>query len=60
MAMNDVNEESYKAWMCIICGWIYDEKKERLKRAWLPERDGKMFPNSGCVRTAVPAKKISI
>ena len=20
-----VNEEAYKVWMCIICGWIYDE-----------------------------------
>ena len=22
-----VNEEGYKVWMCIICGWLYDEEK---------------------------------
>lgn len=22
---NSVNETSYKVWMCIICGWIYNE-----------------------------------
>ena len=24
---DQVNEESFKVWMCIICGWIYDEAK---------------------------------
>lgn len=22
-----VSEPEYKTWMCIICGWIYDEEK---------------------------------
>ena len=22
-----MNDNGYKAWMCIICGWIYDEGK---------------------------------
>jgi rubredoxin len=22
-----VSENSYKSWMCIICGWIYEEEK---------------------------------
>jgi rubredoxin len=24
---NFVSDESYKVWMCIICGWIYEEEK---------------------------------
>ena len=26
-AVNNVNDKPYKAWMCIICGWIYEEEK---------------------------------
>jgi rubredoxin-NAD+ reductase len=22
-----VNDDKYKVWMCIICGWIYEEEK---------------------------------
>lgn len=22
-----MNDQDYKVWMCIICGWMYDEKK---------------------------------
>jgi rubredoxin len=22
-----VNDDGFKVWMCIICGWIYDEKE---------------------------------
>jgi len=22
-----VNEGNYRTWMCIICGWVYDEEK---------------------------------
>jgi len=25
--IQNVNEESYKVWMCIICGWVYEEEK---------------------------------
>lgn len=25
--MTKVSEEGFKVWMCIICGWIYDEAK---------------------------------
>ncbi|MGA0264448.1 MAG: rubredoxin [Lysobacterales bacterium] len=25
--MSDQSVGDYKAWMCIICGWIYDEEK---------------------------------
>jgi len=24
---NNVPESAYKVWMCIICGWIYEEEK---------------------------------
>jgi len=26
-ARSDVSENNYKAWMCIICGWVYEEEK---------------------------------
>ena len=22
-----VNDKEYKSWLCIICGWVYDEEK---------------------------------
>ena len=22
-----VNDKNYRAWMCIICGWVYEEEK---------------------------------
>lgn len=22
----DVNDKPYKSWLCIICGWVYDEE----------------------------------
>ena len=26
-ATPDVSENEYKSWMCIICGWVYEEEK---------------------------------
>ena len=26
-SVNIVSDEGYKVWMCIICGWIYEEAK---------------------------------
>lgn len=23
----DVSENNYRTWMCIICGWVYEEEK---------------------------------
>jgi len=25
--LNKVSENNYKVWMCIICGWVYEEEK---------------------------------
>ena len=22
---NNINEQEFKTWMCLICGWVYDE-----------------------------------
>ena len=26
-AVNKVNDTEYKSWLCIICGWVYEEEK---------------------------------
>jgi len=36
MATNKVNEEPYKVWMCIICGWIYEEEKGAAEEGLAP------------------------
>lgn len=25
--IEQVNDKEYKSWLCIICGWVYDEEK---------------------------------
>ena len=31
-----MNENSYKNWMCIICGWVYEEEKGAAEEGLAP------------------------
>ena len=49
----------YKTYMCLICGFIYDEAAGLPEEGIPPERDGKMCRSTGCAPNAVRARRIS-
>ena len=57
-------EQDYKTWMCVICGWIYDEAKGSPDEGiapgtrWEDVPDYWTCPDCGA-GIAVPARKIS-
>lgn len=48
-----------KTYMCLICGFVYDEAAGLPDEGLPPVRFGKIYRSRGAARTAAPEKKIS-
>src|SRR5260363_136513 len=51
-------EYPYKTWICLICGWCYDEEKGCTEEGIAPAPVGKTCLMIGYVRNAVRVRKI--
>ncbi len=43
-----MEDEDYKVWMCIICGWMYDEKKGAPEEGLAPGTRWADIPEDWC------------